>query len=125
MTEMIALHSRGANALLAAHPVSREEFRAYLDAIGGPASALLNRAGDPHAPVTYVSQVDANEYCRWLSAKEGRRLRLPRMGELHELGDEIAQEGINLEVWPHTHPARPELRGGHEADLPVRVDTRD
>lgn len=112
MTEMIALHSRGVNATLAAHPVSREEFKAYLHAIGRPIPAPLNQAGDPHAPVTYVSQVDASEYCRWLSAKEGRHLRLPRMAELHELADEITQEGINLEVWPHHHQSRPEFRGG-------------
>jgi hypothetical protein len=110
--ETISLHTRDVNVALAARPVSRQEFRAYLSASGRPTPAPLARGDNPTMPVTYVSQVDAAEYCRWLGTQQGRGYRLPTMAELNELADEITQEGINPEVWPHTHQLHPELRGG-------------
>lgn len=118
MTEMIALRGQGGQAAfasLAAQPVSREEFKAYLHATGRPIPAPLARGGDPLAPVIYVSQVDAAEYCRWLSAAQGRACRLPHIAELHELADEITPEGISSELWPHFHQPHPAFRGGMKA----------
>jgi hypothetical protein len=110
--ETITLDLRGAHEVVAAHPVTRQEYKAYLAAVGKPVPPALARGDNSSATVTYVSQADATEYCRWLSAKQGRRYRLPTMAELHELADQITQEGIDLEVWPHTHQPHPELRGG-------------
>jgi hypothetical protein len=115
MLEMIALRGHGAASplvSLAAQPVCRAEFAAYLHATGRPLPAGFTPGGDSRAPVTHVSQVDAAEYCRWLSAAQGPAYRLPRIAELHELADEITQEGISAELWPHFHQPHPAFRGG-------------
>jgi formylglycine-generating enzyme required for sulfatase activity len=110
--ETITVHTRDIHVALAAHPVARQEFKAYLAARDQPIPAPLARGDSPASPVTYVSQVDAASYCHWLGAQQGRSYRLPTMAELHELAEEITQEGINPEVWPHTHQPHPEIRGG-------------
>ena len=115
MVEMIELPDRGAHApraALAARPVSRQEFMAYLHESGQPISPALARGGSATAPVSEVSQVEAAGYCRWLSAKEGRVYRLPRLAELHQLADETTQEGISPEIWPQYRSPKPEFRGG-------------
>ncbi len=110
--ETITLDIRNQHIAMAVRPVTRQEFKAYLAAAGKPVPKPLTRGESPSAPVTYVSQADAIDYCGWLAAKEGRRYRLPTMAELHELAAGVTQDGIDLEVWPHTYEQRPELRGG-------------
>jgi hypothetical protein len=110
--ETITLEIRNQRIAVATRPITRQEFKAYLAAAGKPVSKPLARGDSPSAAVTYVSQADAIDYCRWLAAKEGRRYRLPTMSELNELADEVTQDGIDLEVWPHTYQMRSELRGG-------------
>jgi hypothetical protein len=110
--ETITLHTRDVNVALATRPVTRQEFKAYLAASDRSVPAPLAHGDSPTAPVTYVSQVDAADYCRWLGTQQGRSFRLPTMAELHELADDITREGINPEVWPHTHQLHPERRGG-------------
>ena len=110
--ETITLHTRDVNVALAARPVTRQEFKAYLAANDRPVPAPLAHGDSGTSPVIEVSQVDAADYCRWFGAQQGRSYRLPTMAELHELADEITQEGVNPEVWPHTHQLHPEVRGG-------------
>lgn len=112
MVETLTLKARGQAVTMAAHPVTRQEYLFYLAAVGQCAPVALARSDNPLAPVTHVSQVDAIGYCRWLGAKCGLHCRLPTMAELHELADEITQEGISPEVWPHYHQPHPEFRGG-------------
>ncbi len=110
--ETITLHTRDVNVALATRPVTRQEFKAYLAANDRPVPAPLAHGDSGTSPVIEVSQVDAADYCRWFGAQQGRSYRLPTMAELHELADEITQEGVNPEVWPHTHQLHPEVRGG-------------
>ena len=112
MVETLTLKARGQAVTMAAHPVTRQEYLFYLAAVGQCAPVALARSDNPLAPVTHVSQVDAIGYCRWLGAKCGLHCRLPTMAELHELANEITQDGISPEVWPHYHQRHPELRGG-------------
>jgi hypothetical protein len=108
--DTIALDLRGQRAVVAAQPITRQQYRMYLAAAGKPAPAPRAMGERSAAPVTYVSQLDALEYCRWLGAKEGRRYRLPVMAELEAMADEIAQEGIDLKVWPYMHQPYLEYR---------------
>ena len=110
--ETITLHTRGINVALAVRPVTCQEFKAYLAVSGRPTASPLAHGDSGTSPVTEVSQVEAADYCRSFGAQQGRSYRLPSMAELHELADEITQEGINPEVWPHTHQLHPEVRGG-------------
>lgn len=112
MPEMINLAGRGQPVALAARPISRQEFIAYLQEVGKPIPSQLTHGNRATAPVTDVSQIEATDYCRWLGAKEGRPCRLPRIAELHQLADEMTQEGISSEIWPHYRPPQPEFRGG-------------
>jgi hypothetical protein len=112
MIETITLAARGMHVAVAARPVTRQEFKTYLAAVGEPLSVALARTDTPTAPVVFVSQTAAVAYCDWLGAREGRRCRLPNMAELHELADEVSQEGISVEIWPHYRQPHPEFRGG-------------
>jgi hypothetical protein len=112
MHETIEVRGQGAQASLGTHPVTRVAYRAYLRATGQSISPPRGGVETPSDPITYVSQVDANAFCAWLSKQEGRVYRLPSMSELSELASEAAAEGIDPEIWPHHHEARPELRGG-------------
>ncbi len=112
MSDTISVTEHGAHAVLAAHPVTRQSYKAYLHTLGLPIPPSLAQADNPANPVTYVSQVDALAYCRWLGGREGYPYRLPTMAELLELADDASQDGISPEVWPHLHGNRPELRGG-------------
>jgi formylglycine-generating enzyme required for sulfatase activity len=116
MREMIEVRGPGVAAELAEHPVTKAEFRSYVRAVGRrnpPPLAPGERSSDP---VTYVSRDDAVAFCQWLSTKEGRTYRLPRIAELSELAGDAASEGVSLEIWPHTYERRPELRGGLKPD---------
>jgi len=112
MDNFIRLTLHGRRTVLAAHPVSRECFKQYLRETDQPTPLFLTRPEPSSNPVTYVSQVDALAYCRWLGAHEGRTYRLPSMSELQEALGEAANEGISPDFWPHTYGQLPELRGG-------------
>jgi hypothetical protein len=113
MQEMIPLTARGTQGvMLAAHAVTRQEYKAYLRTSGQPVPPPLAKPEASSEPVAYVSQVDAVAYCRWLGTQEGRTYRLPVMAELEELASEAVLDGSSPEIWPHHHGNRPELRGG-------------
>jgi hypothetical protein len=112
MREMIEVRGSGVAAALSEHPVTKEEYRAYLRVAGLAHPTPLGQDERLSDPITYVSQTEAIAYCAWLSAQEGRAYRLPRMAELTELAGDDAAEGISPEIWPHYHEQRPELRGG-------------
>src|SRR5438477_129291 len=71
--------------------VTREQFATFVRDTGYRTDA--ERAGDlvtwrsadatsgTNSPVTYVTWNDAQSFCAWLSAKEGRRYRLPTEAE--------------------------------------------
>ena len=110
--DMITLSSQAVHARVASHAVSRQEYKVYLRASGTPIPPALARPEAGAEPATYVSQVEAIGYCRWLSGQEGQAYRLPAMAELEELAGESVQDGSSPEIWPHHHGNRPDLRGG-------------
>lgn len=112
MEDTITLNEPGLHGVIAAHPVNRENYKRYLREAGQPVPPVLARPEPPTNPITYVSQVDALVYCRWLSTQQGHAYRLPTMAELQELARETADEGISPDFWPHTHGQLSELRGG-------------
>jgi formylglycine-generating enzyme required for sulfatase activity len=61
---------------LGVYPVTTEEFEAYARATGWrPRDELVWLKGKQ--PVINVRQIEARDYCDWLSAETGRRYRLP------------------------------------------------
>lgn len=112
METFLNVTGAGMRALLANHPVTRAEYKGYLQAAGQALPAALKRPEPPGSPVTYISQADALAYCRWAGAVAGRDYRLPTMAELQTLYEEDIADGISLELWPHTPGHMPELRGG-------------
>jgi formylglycine-generating enzyme required for sulfatase activity len=63
--------------LMARHPVTTAQYEMF-DPVH-----RANRApwADGNHPVIHVSSRDAEEFCKWLSAKEGRKYRLPTEAE--------------------------------------------
>lgn len=112
MPDIITLDRHGCRAVLAAQPVTRENYKRYLKETGQAVPPRLTGAEPSSHPITYVSRVDAVAYCTWLSARAGHAYRLPGMGELQELADGWAEDGLGPDLWPHTHGRLPELRGG-------------
>ncbi len=111
MSELITLQANGVNARVANRPVTRQEYVAYLHALGAPVPATMTRPGQSHAPVVGVSQVDAIAYCGWLGAQQGQAYRLPAVAELLELAGSSGNQGTSEDVWPHTHSDRPDVPG--------------
>ena len=112
MDDTIALDEHGFHSVLATRPVSRENYRRFLKETGQPTPRVLTLPAPPADPITYVSQVDATAYCRWLGARQTGVCRLPTMAELEELNRELAEQEQGAEMWPHTHGNLPEVRGG-------------
>lgn len=83
MDDTIALDEHGFRAVLAARPVTRESYRRYLHDTGQPTPRVLTLSKPPTDPITYVSQVDALAYCRWLGARQARACRLPALSLIH------------------------------------------
>ena len=100
MQEMISLNGPGVRAMTAIHPISRVAYIAYLRTTGQPIPPSLARPEGPGKPATCVSQVEADEYCRWLGKQEGQPYRLPSMAELLQLYGTAATEGTSGDIWP-------------------------
>jgi formylglycine-generating enzyme required for sulfatase activity len=68
---------------IATHPVTNAAYRDLLTETGTPAPPFWadGRFGDPQQPIVGVSWLDASAYCDWLSARTGRRHRLPTEAE--------------------------------------------
>jgi hypothetical protein len=113
MTELLTLDGHGVRALIASHPVTRESYKRHLRETRQPMPPALKMPAPPSSPVTCVAQVNAREYCHWLSSQEGRTYRLPTMAELLELySEDVADDGFSPDLWPHHPGEMPELRGG-------------
>jgi formylglycine-generating enzyme required for sulfatase activity len=57
---------------VATHEVTAEQFQRFLDATGRThRPPRLHSSKDPEAPVVSVSWLEAAQYCRWLSEREG------------------------------------------------------
>jgi hypothetical protein len=112
MDDRITLQGEGYQSVLAAHPVTREDYKQFLHATGRAVPHALAQPEPASRPVTYVSQVDALAYCRWQGERDGRAYRLPAVCELQELAGEIGQQGTASDVWAHEHGERPEVIGG-------------
>ncbi|NDJ54367.1 MAG: SUMF1/EgtB/PvdO family nonheme iron enzyme [Chloroflexi bacterium] len=74
---------------LAQHPVTQQAYRVFVEATDHPIPntwrRVFGRAGpadhELNAPVVFVSALDAEAYCRWLSAETGQAYRLPTEAE--------------------------------------------
>ncbi len=110
--DTIIVRSAGTHAVFSAQPVTRESYKRFLADTGRPVPRALTQPGSPTRPVTYVSQLDALAYCRWLGQRDGRPYRLPTIDELQALAEESAQHGVNSDIWAHEHGDRPEVVGG-------------
>jgi formylglycine-generating enzyme required for sulfatase activity len=68
---------------LGATQVTNAEYEDFLRATGAQAPPFWNdkNFSDPLQPVTGVSWLEADGYCRWLAAMTGRRYRLPSEAE--------------------------------------------
>jgi len=67
---------------MAKYPVTNERYKEYLEDIGG--EGIPEEILDPEKanhPVVNVTWHDAVAYCKWLSEKTGRNLRLPTEAE--------------------------------------------
>lgn len=112
MKTLLKVTGAGVQGWLASQPVTRSAFKDYLRASGQAIPAVLARPAPPTSPVTQISQTDALAFCRWASAGAGHIYRLPTMAELQELYREDIEDGIDLELWPHSPGHTPELREG-------------
>lgn len=65
---------------LGKYAVTNAEYRAYVNDSGAPAPSHIDKPRFNHdrQPVGGISWLDADGYCRWLSAKTGKAFRLPR-----------------------------------------------
>jgi hypothetical protein len=75
-------------------PMSWAEYTSFARETGRPVPYQLGRPTDP---VTGVSAAGASAFARWLTQREGRSYRLPRLDEMIALAEQ-AQRGLN--VWP-------------------------
>ncbi len=95
---------------VAIRPVSNAGYAAFVAATGHDASPFGGdaRFAAPELPVVGVSWFDAVAYCDWLSARAGRRFRLPAEAER----EYAALGGLARADWPwgdEPSQARPEL----------------
>ena len=86
------------------YPITNAQYERF-DATHG--SKRATGADDKH-PVVYVSAVDAERFCEWLSKKEGRKYRLPTEAEW-----EYAARGLEGRIFPWGD----QLNAGHYANF--------
>lgn len=113
MTDLKTLAGHGVHCVIGLHPVTRESYKRYLRETRQAIPRPLTQPATATSSVTYVSQIGARAYCKWLSSQEGRAYRLPTMAELLELYDEdVSEDGFSPDLWPHQAGHLPEVRGG-------------
>jgi len=85
-------------------PVTNAQFEAF------DATHRMKRApwADDRHPVIYVTSKEAEAFCRWLSARDGRKYRLPSEAEW-----EYAARGVDGRIFPWGD----QFDGGHLANL--------
>jgi formylglycine-generating enzyme required for sulfatase activity len=92
--------------LVAAQPVTNEEYARFVAATGAPAPPFWSdpRFAAPRQPVVGVSWHDAAEYCAWLGARTGLPYRLPTEAEW----EKAARGGVEgaRYPWGDEAPAR-------------------
>jgi formylglycine-generating enzyme required for sulfatase activity len=73
----------GTQVLMCVHETRNADYAAYAAAQSGVDEEWKEEAGSgkEQHPVVYVSYEDAEGFCRWLSAKEGKTYRLPTDAE--------------------------------------------
>jgi formylglycine-generating enzyme required for sulfatase activity len=73
----------GTSVLMCVHETRNADYAAYAAAQSGVDEEWKEEAGSgkEQHPVVYVSYEDAEGFCRWLSAKEGKTYRLPTDAE--------------------------------------------
>ncbi len=125
MTELITVDSGAMHARLGSRPVSKDEYLTYLRATGKPAPHPLARGGRGGDAVTYVSQVDASEYLKWLGEREGARYRLPSTAELLALAEPHGPAGSSMDMWPHSHAEQPEQGAVYLCEWTRETETLD
>ncbi len=90
-------HSRNDLELLPREGTSPDDLNwAPVDADGKLNSMALQTTADARQPVRGVSRLDAEAFCRWLSAKTGQKIRLPSASERLS----AASGGDNRRLYP-------------------------
>jgi hypothetical protein len=76
-------YTDGSKGLFCQHETRNADYAAYAAAQSGVDVKWKEKAGSgkEQHPVVYVSYEDAQGFCRWLSAKEGKTYRLPTDAE--------------------------------------------
>jgi|YNPBryantNP2012_1023418.scaffolds.fasta_scaffold11972_2 hypothetical protein len=92
--EMLFIQLSDLRLAISISPVPWAEYASFARENGRPILRYPVRATDP---VTGVSAADATAFARWLSQREGRSYRLPRLNEMLALAWQ-AQE--MLRIWP-------------------------
>jgi len=94
----------------ARHPITNAQYEAF------DAGHVTRRApwADERHPAVYVSAMDAERYCEWLSRVEGRRYRLPTEAEW-----EFAARGLD----GRSYPWGENLDAGHYANFADKRST--
>jgi serine/threonine protein kinase/formylglycine-generating enzyme required for sulfatase activity len=110
----------GTSVLMCVHETRNADYAAYAAAQSGVDEEWKEEAGSgkEQHPVVYVNYEDAEGFCRWLSAKEGKTYRLPTdaewsaaVGLPNEQGRTPAEKEANgtKEVfpWGRYYPPKP------------------
>jgi serine/threonine protein kinase len=108
------------NALFCAHETRWRDYAAFASANPGRDESWKNQTHEdfelktrpPDHPVVYVSWEDATEFCAWLSAKEGRRFRLPTNKEWQLAATSGAPETAKALQEGRDHPTPEEFPWG-------------
>jgi formylglycine-generating enzyme required for sulfatase activity len=102
MSERAMVQVRGANfrTLVAAQLVARKSYISFLQAAGRGVPPPLARTAPGVTAVTWASQTDAMDYCRWLGKQEGHAYRLPSTAELVAFYAGAEAEGVSPGIWP-------------------------